>query len=79
MGRTCIQQRSGMCGGVDLLQGPQSDVRIDLRGLDVFVAEDLLDEADVGAVLVHVRRHAVPQQMTGPGLGGWPTHQFAAP
>lgn len=35
-----------MCGGVDLLQGPESDVGIDLRGLDVLVAEDLLDEPD---------------------------------
>jgi hypothetical protein len=32
------------------------------------VAEDLLDEPDVGAVLVHVRRHRVAQQVTRPGL-----------
>ena len=46
---------------VDLLQGAERHLGIDLRGLDVLVAEDLLDEADVGAVLVHVRRHAVAQ------------------
>lgn len=31
--------------------------------------QDLLDHADVGAVLQHCRRHRVPQQVTGPPLG----------
>lgn len=43
-------------------------LRTDLRGLDVFVAEDLLDEADIGAALVHVCCHAVPQQVAGSGV-----------
>ena len=56
-----LDERRGMSRGVDLLQGADRHVRVNLRGLDVLVAEDLLDEADVGSVLVHVRRHAVAQ------------------
>ena len=50
-------------GGVDLLQRTDSDLRIDLRRFDVLVAEHLLDEADVRAVLVHQRCHRVAEEM----------------
>ena len=46
---------------VDLLQGPERHLGINLRGLDVLVSEDLLDKTDVGPVLVHMRGHAVAQ------------------
>ena len=39
------------------------DVGVDLRRLDVGVAEHLLDEADVGATFEHVRRAGMTQQV----------------
>ena len=51
---------------IDLLQSLQRNLRVNLCGLDVLVAEDLLDVTDIGSVLVHVRRHAVPQEMARP-------------
>ncbi len=54
--------------GMDLLQRPDGDVGIDLRRLQLHMAEHLLDEADVGSVLVHQRGHRVAEQMAGPGL-----------
>ena len=56
-----LDERRRMGRRVDLLQGPERDLRVNLRGLDVLVSEDLLYEADVRPVLVHVRRHAVAQ------------------
>lgn len=53
---------------VDLLQCADGDVGIDLRGLQLHMAEDFLNEPDVGPVLVHQRSHRVPEQVTGPGL-----------
>ena len=49
-------------------------MRANLRGLDVLVPEDLLDETDIGSVLVHVRSHAVPQEMAGSHLAGLRSH-----
>ena len=45
-----LDECRGMRCSVDLLQGADRHVRVNLRGLDVFVAEDLLDVADVGSV-----------------------------
>ena len=59
-----------MRGRVDLLQGADGDLRIDLRRADIFVAEDRLDVPDVGPVFVHQRRHRVAQQVTRSGLPG---------
>ena len=63
-----LDERRGMSRRVHLLQRSDRHVRVNLRGLDVLVPEDLLDETDVGSVLVHVRRHAVPQEMAGSHL-----------
>ena len=52
-------------------------VRVNLR-LDVLVPEDHLDVADVGSVLVHVRRHAVPQEMARSDLAGLRGHDVYA-
>jgi hypothetical protein len=58
-----FEERGGMRSGIHLLQRAQRDVRVNLCGLDVLMAEDHLDMADVGSVLVHVRRHGVAQQV----------------
>ena len=50
-----------MLGGVDLLELPDGDVRVDLRGLQAGVAELLLHVADVGAVLQHERGAGVAE------------------
>ena len=57
-----------MRGAVDLFQQADRDVRVDLRGGQVGVAEHLLDEADVGAAFQHQRRHRVAEQMARSGL-----------
>lgn len=59
---------SGMCLGVDALQGWDCHLSIDLRCLDISVTENLLNDSDVGSVLVHQRRHSVPEKVTSPGL-----------
>jgi hypothetical protein len=56
------------------LQGAERHVRVNLRGLHVLVPEDLLDETDIGSVLVHVRSHAVPKAMAGSHLAGLCSH-----
>lgn len=53
-----------MCRCVDLLEHADRDLRIHLRRLQVLVAEDRLDEADVRAAFVHERRHRVAEEMT---------------
>jgi len=50
-------------GGVDLLQGADCDLRVNLRRLDVLVAKHLLDVTDVGSILVHQRGHRVAEEM----------------
>ena len=67
-----------MRGRVHLLQSADSNVRVNLRGLDVLVPEDLLDVTDVGPVLVHVRGHAVAQQVTSSHLAGFCGHDVNA-
>lgn len=43
-------------------------VRVDLRGVDRGVAQQLLDKADVRAVLQHQGGHTVPEQVAGARL-----------
>ncbi len=50
--------------GVDSLQSPYRNLRVDLRRLDIGVTENLLDVADVCPVLVHQCCHRVAEQMT---------------
>ncbi len=45
--------------------GADGDVGIDLGGVEPGVAEQLLDEADVGPVLEHVGGAGVAQQVAG--------------
>jgi hypothetical protein len=44
-----------------LLQTPNGNVRVDLRGRDFFVVEDFLNEAQACAVLQHQRDHGVTE------------------
>ncbi len=53
---------------MDLLQRSDRNLGIDLRRLDIFVAEHLLDITDVRPALVHQRCHRVSEEMTGAGL-----------
>ncbi len=48
---------------VDLLQPLARDVRVNLRGRDVRMAEQQLHDAQVGAVVQQVRRERVAQRM----------------
>lgn len=57
-----------MRGGVDLLQLLDGDVRVDLGGGQVGVAQQRLDVADVRPVLQHVRGAGMPKQVRGTRL-----------
>lgn len=50
---------------VDLLKLADRHVRLDLRRLQVGVAEHRLDEADIGAAFQHQRRHGVAEGQWG--------------
>lgn len=50
---------------MDLLQLADGDVRVDLRGLQVGVAEHGLNEADVGAAFEHESRHNLAEEAAG--------------
>jgi len=54
-------------GSVDFLQLVDRDLGVDRGRVEIVVAEDRLDEADVGTVLQHVGRHRVAEQVTGAG------------
>jgi hypothetical protein len=54
--------------GVDFAQGPDRHFRINLRGVQSGVPEQLLDQADVRAVLKHVGGAAVAEQVTTAAL-----------
>ena len=54
-----------MRGGVDGLQGFDRYLRIDFGGAEFLVSKHGLDEAHVGAVLQHQRRHRVSKDMAG--------------
>ena len=58
----------GLGSNVGCLEGSDADFGVDLRRVQTGVTEELLDEADVGSVVVHVGRAAVAQEMTGTGL-----------
>jgi hypothetical protein len=45
------------------LQALLIDMRVNLRGRDIGVTEQLLDDAEVGAVAEQMRREAMPQEM----------------
>ena len=73
-----------MRGGVDVLEFADRDLRVNLRGGQVGVAQHGLDEADVGPVLQHQGRHRVAEQVAGAGLADASTvdvvaHQLREP
>ena len=53
---------------VDVAKASRIDVRVDLGGANVRVAEKFLNRADVSAVLEHVRSEAVPKDVGGNAL-----------
>ncbi len=57
-----------MRGRVDLFQRADRHLRVDLRGFQVLVAEDRLDEADIRAAFVHECRHRVAAEMARAGF-----------
>ncbi len=52
-----------MCSGVDFEQLLDAHLGVNLCGLQVFVAKQLLDKADVRAAFEHVRGAAMPKQV----------------
>jgi hypothetical protein len=52
-----------MCSGVDLAQLADVEFGIDLRGVQVGVAQELLNVPDVHAVFEHVRGARVPEEV----------------
>lgn len=56
-------------GAADAGVAAVEDVRVDHRGADVGVAQELLNGADVGAVLEEVRGEGMPEGVTGGVLG----------
>src|SRR5690606_12390141 len=56
---------AGMGTVVDSLQVLDTHAGVDLSGAQLGVAEDLLDQADVGAVLEHQRGHRMTKDMAG--------------
>ena len=50
---------------VDLLQPLRCDVRVDLRGGEIGVAEKFLNAAQVGTGIEHVGGEAVPKLVRG--------------
>jgi NADH dehydrogenase len=54
---------AGVRGGVDLAEAVHGDQRVDLGGRDRRVAEQFLDDADVGAAVEHVRGERVAQRV----------------
>jgi hypothetical protein len=52
-----------MAAGVNLLKLFDADFGVNGGGVELGVAEQLLDESDVGPVFEHVRRAGVPQQV----------------
>ena len=50
-GQRLLGFAAGVGAGVDLLQGGDADLGVDLGGVEPGVSEQLLDEADAGAVV----------------------------
>ena len=57
-----------MVAGVDLPEGLDADMGVNLRGVEAGVAEHFLDVADVRAVLMHVGGAGVAEQVRRAGL-----------
>jgi hypothetical protein len=63
-----------MAAGVNFLKLFDADLGVNRRGVEFFMAEQLLDKPDVRPVFEHVRRAGVPQDVAAafalqPGLG----------
>src|SRR3954451_3275668 len=58
-------QRAGVAGGVHLTQPFDGDQRVDLRRRHRRVAQQLLDDADVGAAVEQVSGEGGPQRVRG--------------
>ena len=54
-----------MAAGVNFLKLFDADLGVNGRGVELFVAKQLLDEPDVGSVFQHVRGAGVPQHVAG--------------
>ena len=52
-----------MTAGVNFLKLFDADFGVDGRGVELFVAKQLLDKPDVRPVFQHVRRAGVPQDV----------------
>ena len=50
---------------VDLLELPDGEMRVDLDGLEIQVAQPRMEEPDVGAAFMHQRSHGVTEQVAG--------------
>lgn len=62
-GRAAAKLGRGVGGGVHFFELADRDVGVDLRCLQIRVAEDCLDVTDVGAELEHQRRHLVAEEL----------------
>jgi hypothetical protein len=59
-----VQPSPWVRGGVDLFQHTDRNVRIDLRGIEPYVAKHRLDVANVRAAFEHQRRHGMAEDVT---------------
>lgn len=57
-----------MSGRINLLQLANRNLRVDLRALEVGVAEPLLDKAHIGTAFQHECGHAMTEEMIGARL-----------
>lgn len=69
-GAHAANRAGGMGRGVDLLQGADAHLGVDLDGRLLGMAEHGLDVADVGAAFEHQRRAGVAEQVAGALLAG---------
>jgi len=58
----------GMRQGMDLLELADTDLRVNLGGIELGMAQKLLDVADIGPVLQHQRGAGMAEEMTGTGF-----------
>jgi hypothetical protein len=65
-GFECAVWVASAMGGLEVLD---VEVGVDLGGFESGVAEHFLDDADVGAVAVHVGGAGMPKQVAGCGFG----------
>jgi len=62
--RLSLQLRAGMSSQVNLFELFQTDLRVNLGGSQLGMAEHLLNEANISAAFKHQSRHCVPEKMT---------------